>query len=149
MVILFYGQPASGKTTLADKYVNIYGEFKTIRIDGDKWREVTNNKNYSKDGRIANLKGAFDMALYLEKEGFCPILSFVTPYEELREYLNKNSIKYASIYLFYDGDRGRNDKFANDFEKPSKDSLVINTSHFSIDECILKIDKYVAKKIAY
>jgi adenylylsulfate kinase len=147
MIILFYGQPASGKTTLADKYVHIYGDYNTIRIDGDKWREVTNNKDYSKRGRLSNLRGAFNMAIYLEKEGFCPILSFVTPYEELRAYLRNNSIKYASIYLFYDDDRGRKQNFADDFEKHSDDSLIINTSYFTIEECISKIDYYIKKKM--
>ena len=77
MIVLLFGQPASGKTTLADKF-----EYNNqIRIDGDRWRDITQNKDYSKEGRLKNLKGAFDMALYLEKEGFLPILSVVTPYE--------------------------------------------------------------------
>jgi adenylylsulfate kinase len=97
MIILFYGQPASGKTTLADALVNQSNEYNKnywdyfIRIDGDKWRDVTNNKDYSKEGRLTNLKGAFNMALYLELEGFTPVLSFVTPYEELRQYLQSKS----------------------------------------------------------
>lgn len=146
MIILFYGQPASGKTTLADKYVSVYGDFKTVRIDGDKWREITNNQNYSKKGRIDNLKGAFNMALYLEKEGYTPILSFITPYEELRKHLKYNAEKYVSIYLFYDEDRGRNSYFVDDFDNASEDSLRINTSFFTIEECISKIDNYVSKK---
>ena len=91
MIVLLYGQPASGKTTIADAFIedkqicDFFWNF--IRIDGDKWRDVTQNKDYSKEGRVKNLKGAFDMALYLEKEGYTPILSFVTPYQELRNYL--------------------------------------------------------------
>jgi adenylylsulfate kinase len=140
MIILLYGQPASGKTTLANKlseYVSLPFYFPII-IDGDRWRDVTNNKDYSKEGRIRNLKGAFDMALYLEKEGFTPILSFVTPYQELRSYLSENAKKSYQIYLKYSEDRGRNMNFANDFEEGKYD-LILNTSTYSIEECISKI----------
>ena len=89
MIILFFGQPASGKTTLAEKYIDSVIEInitdKFIHIDGDKWRVITSNVNYSKEGRLSNLKSAFDMAIFLEQEGFTPILSFVTPYSELRK----------------------------------------------------------------
>jgi len=140
MIILLYGQPASGKTTLANRLCEdvILPFFFHIKIDGDRWRDVTNNKDYSKEGRLRNLKGAFDMALYLEKEGFTPILSFVTPYQELRNYLSENANKLYQIYLKYNEDRGRNMKFANDFEEGECD-LILDTSAYSIDECISKI----------
>jgi adenylylsulfate kinase len=146
MIILFYGQPASGKTTLANAfYESIWYEWhkiycSAIRIDGDKWRDITKNKDYSKEGRIRNLKGAFDMALYLEKDDYVPILSFVTPYTELRNYLKDNCQKLVEIYLEYNEDRGRNMNFAKDFEYPeNNDCLRLNTSELSIDECLSKI----------
>ena len=140
MIILLYGQPASGKTTLANKLKeNIQ---KPIMIDGDRWRDITKNKDYSKEGRLRNLKGAFDMALYLEKEGFTPIISFVTPYEELRKYLSENANKIYQIYLKYSEDRGRNMNFANDFEEGQCD-LMLDTSENNIDECISKIKEII------
>ena len=146
MIVLFYGQPASGKTTLADALhekiwdKSMYG---TVRIDGDKWREITKNKDYSKEGRLRNLKGAFDMALYLEKEGYIGIISFVTPYEELRQYLKDNCKQLIEIYLEYNEDRGRNMNFAKDFEIPTTECLRMNTSELSIDECIDKVINYI------
>jgi AAA15 family ATPase/GTPase len=150
MIILLYGQPASGKTTLSDAFIedkqicDFFWNF--IRIDGDKWREVTKNKDYSKEGRVRNLKGAFDMALYLEKEGYTPILSFVTPYQELRNYLKENAKDLIQIYLEYKEDRGRNDKFANDFEY-SENDFKINTSVFTIQESISKIKEIFFNKV--
>jgi len=145
MIILLYGQPASGKTTLSNELMRIYDNQDAIQIDGDKWRDITKNKDYSKEGRNRNLKGAFDMALYLEREGYMPILSFVTPYEEYRKYLSDNSNKLMEIYLFYNEniDRGRNDFFAKDFEAPKRNFLSLNTSLFSVEQCVNEIINYI------
>jgi len=150
MIILLYGQPASGKTTLSNKLKNVYQGDKVIQIDGDKWRDVTKNKDYSKEGRLRNLKGAFDMAIYLEKSGYTPILSFVTPYDDLRKYLHDNCTELHQIYLFYNNqedDRGRNMNFANDFEEPSHNVsfLTLNTSNLSIDDCVSEIVNFIKK----
>jgi len=143
MIILFYGQPASGKTTLANEFSKIF--VNPVLIDGDRWREVTNNKDYSKEGRTRNLKGAFDMALYLEREGFASILSFVTPYTELRSYLYDNADNVYCIYLKYNEDRGRNMNFAKDFEEGFFD-LELDTTKYSIEECIDKIKNAMVLK---
>jgi adenylylsulfate kinase-like enzyme len=145
MIILLYGQPASGKTTLSNELMRIYDKEDAIQIDGDKWREISKNKDYSKEGRKQNLKGAFDMALYLEREGFMPILSFVTPYEEYRKLLAQNSNNFIEIYLFYNEnvDRGRNAYFADDFQLPSKDFLSLNTSLLSVEQCVNEIINYI------
>jgi len=146
MIILLFGQPASGKTTLANAlYEEIWeGSWAgAVRIDGDKWRDITKNKDYSKEGRIRNLKGAFDMALYLEKDDYVPILSFVTPYEELRSYLRENAKNLVEIHLHYTGDRGRDNNFAIDFERPIGNYLNIDTSSESIEESLNKVIEYV------
>ena len=145
MIVLFFGQPASGKTTLAQAFIKERVSCKYVHIDGDKWRDITKNKDYSKEGRMRNLKGAFDMAIYLEKEGFTPILSFVTPYQELRNYLLQNSASLYQIYLSYNLDRGRNMNFATDFEEPNQNCLHIDTSEMSIYDCVGKIKDYISK----
>lgn len=144
MIVLLYGQPASGKTTLADALVPHFPP-NTMRIDGDVWREITQNKDYSKEGRMRNLKGAYDMAIYLSKNGFVSLMSFVSPYEELRQYLRDNA-NLIEIYLTYNVERGRTNYFAKDFDEPPKDCLQINTSDLSIDECKDKIIDYIKFK---
>jgi adenylylsulfate kinase len=148
MIILFYGQPSSGKTTLADAFVQKHWQqfLGIVRIDGDKWRDITKNKDYSKEGRIKNLRGAFDMALYLEDIGYIPVLSFVTPYNELRQYLHDNSKNFVEIYLECSVDRGRNNYFAKDFEKPKIECLQIDTSDISVDDCLVKVIDYIKNK---
>lgn len=146
MIILFFGQPGSGKTTLAselERVVNIKfsPHQKTKWIDGDQWRELTKNKDYSREGRMLNLRGAFDLAIDLESQGYLVILSFVAPYQQLRNYLKENSRQLIQIYLTYDEDRGRNKFFAWDFEAPQDATLIINTSTRTVEESIEDIKR--------
>ena len=127
--------------------MSIYSQDKIIRIDGDKWRDVTKNKDYSKEGRLRNLKGAFDMALYLEKEKYAVILSFVCPYKELRDYLKDNAEEFIPIYLKYKGGRGRDDKFAPDFEVPTQNEcLILDTNTSDIQSCVVKSYNYIKSR---
>jgi adenylylsulfate kinase len=148
MIILFFGQPASGKTTLADAFVdemNIRSPFNDfIRVDGDVWRDLSKNKDYSKEGRVLNLKSAFTMAKFLDNQGFTPVLSFVTPYEELRKYLLEGN-EVRLIHLEYNNERGRSDYFANDFEKTKQLCLELNTSENNIGYCVDKCIDYCFK----
>jgi adenylylsulfate kinase-like enzyme len=152
MIILFFGQPASGKTTLADKFFDaLNSENKLnnlIRIDGDIWRDLSKNKDYSKDGRIANLMSAFTTAKFLDNNGFNPVLSFVTPYEELRQYLmDGNEVLLIHLnYLHLVQDRGRNMNFAKDFEKTNFECLKLNTSLLNVDMCVDKCIEYLNSK---
>jgi adenylate kinase family enzyme len=146
MVVLLFGQPASGKTTLADLLVPYMPRF-AMRIDGDVWREITENKDYSEEGRRRNLKSAYDMAIYLERNGISSLMSFVSPFEDLRQYLSSKT-NCVQIYLEYNEDRGRNNYFAKGFDEP-KDCLRINTSELSIDECLIKIREYIKQKTNY
>jgi adenylylsulfate kinase-like enzyme len=148
MILLLYGQPASGKTTLADALKTRFPQKVDsprglIHIDGDRWREVTRNTDYSREGRMRNLKAAFDMALYLEQEGFFVVLSFVTPYAEMREHLRSRAMGFREVYLRYEGDRGRNAYFVNDFEEPGSDVLLLETDRRSLSDCIDSILAYI------
>jgi adenylylsulfate kinase len=79
MIIVLFGQPHSGKSTLA-------AELDAHNIDGDKLRELFSNKDYSREGRIKNLNRASDIAHYLNSVGEPVVLSLVYPYKEARDY---------------------------------------------------------------
>ncbi len=151
MILLLFGQPASGKTTLSEVLKSRLGERAdsprgVISIDGDRWREVTSNTDYSREGRMRNLKAAFDMALYLEHEGFFVLLSFVTPYAEMREHLRNRAQSFQEVYLTYEGDRGRNAYFVHDFEKPPADVIRLDTGRLSPSECIETILAHIIQE---
>lgn len=140
MIIVIFGQPGSGKTTLAKKLI---GEG-FHHIDGDQLRDIFKNKDYSREGRIKNLKTASDIAHYLNKvKDSNVVLSLVYPYEEAREYLSKLTRDIKWIYLIYQEDRGKNDLKVEDFELPHMENvdLIINTSNTSVKDSVDQIKR--------
>ena len=137
MIIVLFGQPHSGKSTLAAK-LNAHN------VDGDKLRELFSNKDYSREGRIKNLNRASDIAHYLNGIGEPVVLSLVYPYKEARDYLRSltNDVKF--VHLTYELDRGREQYHVSDFEYPQEeDVLHLNTEWLEIDDCIKQILEYV------
>jgi adenylylsulfate kinase-like enzyme len=138
MIIVIFGQPHSGKTTLANL---IDADF---HIDGDHLRRLFQNKDYSRNGRINNLNRASDIATYLHYNGNKIILSLVYPYKEARDYLNSLSTNVKWIYLTYDIDRGRENFHVVDFDIPiNEEVLSLNTDFLTEAQCINKIKLYV------
>ena len=133
MIYLFIGQPGSGKTTLAKKMkLWLQTDKKNWRksvfhIDGDELRELFPNKDYSKEGREKNIQKAFDIAKYLQSTDADVVISLVSPYKELREKL-KEECKVVEIYCHTKKMRGREDKFALDFEPPTEYFVDLDTS---------------------
>jgi len=142
MIIVIFGQPGAGKTTIAQHLVkeNFH------HIDGDVLRDIFKNKDYSREGRIKNLNRASDIAVYMNSISSNVVLSFVYPYEEAREYLSKLTKGVKWIYLIYQEDRGRDQFKVADFELPHMDDvdLIINTSNTSVEDSVDQI-KHVCR----
>lgn len=139
MIIVLFGQPHSGKTTLAK-------QFPTYRnIDGDELRELFQNKDYSREGRIRNLNRASDIAHYLHRHGNNVILSLVYPYKEARDYLRSLDPDAVFVYLHYAGERGREEFHVKDFELDllKEKVLPLSTSRWSVEESIILIKNYI------
>lgn len=141
MITVLFGQPHSGKTTLSH-------ELESWTLDGDRLRAVFQDKDFSREGRIKNLNRASDIAVFMHSIYKNISIAMVYPYKEAREYLNnlctKLGIEIVWVHLHYSEKRGREAFHVQDFELDLLEEKVLslNTSHYSIEECIAQIKNY-------
>lgn len=143
MIINITGQAGSGKTTIARELEKIVTN--PIVIDGDELRELFVNIDYSEDGRRKNITNAYNIARFLESQGFVPIIALISPYLDLREELKSQST-VSEIYLVTSQVRGREHFFAPGYLPPVEDFLLVNTDVL-LEECVEKILEYTTKKL--
>jgi adenylylsulfate kinase len=130
MILWFYGQPGAGKTTLANALnLRING----IQVDGDDVRNVFNNKDYSKEGRIKNLTLINNIVRFLDHKNFDVIVSVVSPYQEIRDQMLDLDIKY--FYVYTSEVRGKEQFFVEDLEI-GKNDVILDTTNKTIDEVL-------------
>ena len=130
MILWFYGQPGAGKTTLANALnLRING----IQVDGDDVRNVFNNKDYSKEGRIKNLTLINNIVRFLDHKNFDIIVSVVSPYQEIRDQMLDLDIKY--FYVYTSEVRGKEQFFVEDLEI-GKNDVMLDTTNKTIDEVL-------------
>lgn len=150
MIIVFYGQPHSGKTTLAealqeDIFLSI-GEHVPI-IDGDEIREIFQNKDFSTEGRLRNLARISDIATFLATKYPLAIVSAVYPMQAARDYLNSIHGNTYWIELSYYKPRGREkfhvEHFDNYVVTTNNKHLKVNTDEGDIKYCIDKVNDFI------
>ena len=147
MIIMFTGQPNSGKTTLSLELVHHLHEIRkditaTI-IDGDSLRKITRNADYSKDGRRKNVKSAINLAINSDtSSNDYTVVALVSPFRDLRELLKNNS-KHTVKEIYLHSSRLREGKMVEYYEPPLNNYLDINTDKHTIEESIKLITHYI------
>jgi len=148
MIYWFTGQPAHGKTVLADmlqKHIdNSYRTFwkKSFRIDGDDMRELFSNKDYTINGRVVNVGTAQKIAHYLHNQGQDVIVSLVAPYIDQREDFKTimgDDIK--EIYVHTSEPRERDHFKAIAYVAPQENFIDIDTTEDTPAESFAKLLK--------
>ena len=120
------GQPGSGKTTLANLLLKEIPN--SYNVDGDDLRNLFQNKDYSREGRFANIRLGMSISGYLISKGLFPIVSLVSPYRELREEF-KSKYDVLEVYLHTTEIRGREDYHVQDYEPPQDNFLDMDTTN--------------------
>ena len=144
MIIWLTGQPGSGKTTLAKRFIGDklidfmkHHWMDIIHIDGDDMRELTGNKDYTEQGRRKNIKFVMEMAKFLNDQHFIVVVSMVSPYRDQREELKKER-NVVELYLHTTEVRGKEKYFVDNYESPVDNFIDIDTDK-PIEECVNEI----------
>jgi len=102
MIVWIIGLSGTGKTTLATEVVKIVrgkGQ-KVVLIDGDVMRKVFGSENdHSISGRKKNAERICALCGMLDDQGIDVVCSFLSMFEESREWNRKNLNNYFEIYL--------------------------------------------------
>jgi adenylylsulfate kinase-like enzyme len=143
MIYWFTGQPAHGKTVLANMLKKELPN--AFRIDGDDMRELFANKDYSIKGRVENVGTAQRIAHYLHNQGHDVIVSLVAPYIDQREDFKKliglgNMVEF---YVHTSEPRERDHFKAIAYIPPISDYVDIDTTNDTPEESFEIIKKWI------
>jgi adenylylsulfate kinase-like enzyme len=150
MIVVFYGQPSSGKTTLAkllQETIFLQNQPTPVIIDGDEIRSIFKDTDYSKDGRLKNLKRISDIATFLDSKYNLVIISAIFPYQEARKYLDSICNNVLWVHLFNVDFRERQEFHVKDFDLPyieARKNCSINTTNFTPEMCIERLLDYIS-----
>lgn len=126
MIIWLSGQSGSGKTTLAKALQKMLVTKEFIRIDGDILRKYTLNFNYTKRGRLRNVRNAYYISSFLNFLGFNVIVSLVSPYVKYRDAITKQKNSHLFILQTLNRDL-RKEYHTKFFQLPKTEYTIIDT----------------------
>ena len=140
MIYWFTGQPAHGKTVLANMLKEALPN--AYRIDGDDMRELFSNKDYTINGRVINVSTAQKIAHYLHNQGHDVIVSLVAPYIDQREdFKTLMGDNIREIYVHTSEPRERDHFKAIAYVPPQENFIDIDTTKDSPFDSFTKLLK--------
>lgn len=166
-ILWFTGLSGAGKSTLANK-IYYYLKRKGCKVeilDGDNIRSILPNTGFSKKERNRHIKKIGILTSILERNSIIVIASFISPYQESRDFIRKNCKNFIEIYLstsikecekrdvkgLYKKVRaGKVKNFTgidDPYEVPQKPEIIIDTEKQTIKESFNQIMNYVSKYI--
>jgi len=142
MIVVFYGQPSSGKTTLAkllQERIFLQNQPTPVIIDEHEINTIFKDTN--------NYERISDIAIFLESKYKLVIISAIYPLQKYRKYLDNICHNVLWVYLSYSAEREKKHSYVKDFDLPyleAKKNLSINTSNYSEEECIDRLLQYIS-----
>lgn len=146
MIIWLTGQPGAGKTTIAQELLKTKKFNDAFLIDGDRLRELFNNKDFSEKGRRGNIELAQTLSYYINDNHKNVIVAMVSPYRDQREtFKEKMGDNLIEFYVHTDEHRGKENFHVNNYEEPINDFIDVDTTNKNLFETI----EYIKTKIPF
>ncbi|MCR8630668.1 adenylyl-sulfate kinase [Paenibacillus radicis (ex Xue et al. 2023)] len=165
-VLWFTGLSGSGKTTTAQhiyKQLTEAGQQVEL-LDGDEIRSaICKGLGFSREDRLENIRRIAYVANLLSKHGVLVLVSAITPYREMREYLRNHILGYVEIYvkcpldvceardvkgLYAKARRQEITMFtgiSDAYEEPEQADIVIDTDRQSVHANALQIVQWITR----
>ena len=170
-VVWLFGLSGSGKSTIADsleRKLHSKGYY-TQLLDGDNVRDGLNSDlGFSDSDRAENIRRIAEVAKLHATAGIVTIVSFITPYEELRKSAQQIIGKdYISVYikcsfeecakrdpkgLYAKALNGEIKDFTGKdslFHEPESTDLTVDTESVSLEDAVARIYDFIKPKIAF
>lgn len=151
----FTGLACSGKSILANAVAEEFKKrgMKVERLDGDIVRKsLTRDLGFSDEDRRMNIERVTFVAKLLTRNGVAVLASFISPFNDIREYSRKEIGTYILVYVkcpievceqrdikgMYakarDGEIKHFTGIDSPFEEPDKADIVVETDKQTIEE---------------
>jgi adenylylsulfate kinase len=167
-VLWFTGLSGSGKTTSA---MHIYERLAEAGrpvelLDGDVIRTaICKGLGFSREDRLENIRRIAYVADLLSRHGITVLVSAITPYREMREYLRSHVAGYVEIYVNCSLEvceardvkglyaKARRQEIAmftgisDSYEEPEQADIVINTQLDSVQSNVIKVIEWLDQNI--
>jgi adenylylsulfate kinase len=162
-VLWFTGLPCSGKSTLADavsEKIRALG-FSLDQLDGDVVRSVFPSLGFTREDRNRHVRQMGFLASRLEHHGVVVVASFVSPYEESRNFVRELCQHYIEVHvstplskcesrdvkgMYKKARRGEITQFTgvdDPYEFPEQSEIRIDTTEPSVEECANEVVDYL------
>jgi adenylylsulfate kinase len=159
VTLWFTGLPCSGKSAIADivaEKLKAQG-LRAERLDGDIVRQdLTRDLGFSKADRDENIRRVTFVAKLLARNGVAVLVSFISPYREMRDRARQQISSFVEIYvkcpmevcakrdvkgMYQKAMRGEIKEFTgvNDpYEEPLRPELILETDKETLDQSVEK-----------
>ena len=155
--IWFTGRHGAGKSTIADKLVEILRKNKisVVLLDGDEIRKtVSSDLGYSLEERNKHMARVANICKLISENGILTIASVASPTEHSRGYAKNILKKMVLVYVKCNLDtcekrdvkghykkamekkKGFENFFGMEFEEPENPDIVLNTDKETADESV-------------
>lgn len=162
-VLWFTGLSGSGKSTISEAvYSKLENKgFKVEHLDGDSIRDIFPKTGFSKEERNRHIKRVGFLASKLEKNGVFVIASFISPYQETRDFVRNLCGNFIEVHvstpletcekrdvkgLYAKARKGEITQFTgidDPYEVPENPEIIIDTTNMTVVEAVNEVLKRI------